>query len=192
VKRHQQLLSEAIDHDGAGQRALFRGDRETAEREFTEASELYRQSWEEAPPGSYGRLVGMLKAAVLAGGGERQASYVASALSVEGEGVLSPTASYARALAALITGDDEAARRASEQMRGGSDAFDRTADAIAALAAADRERYGAALMQIVRDFERRAEHLTGVAVADTALMLQRLATRRGVPVEVSSPVLPAS
>lgn len=190
MKRHQQLLSEAIEREGAAQRALFRGDREAAASEFTQASELYRQSWEEAPPGSYGRLVGMLKAGVLAGGGEREAAYVLSALPGHDQG--SPTAAYARALAALIAGDDEAARRASEEMRGGSDAFDRTADAIAALAAGDRERYGAALTQIVRDFERRAEHLTGVAVADTALMLQQLAARRGLAVELPSPVLPAS
>jgi hypothetical protein len=190
VKRHQELLTAAIERDGAGQRALFDGDEDGARAAFQEASELYRQSWEEAPPESYGRLVGMLKSAVLAGSATHEATYASRAL--EGQGENSPTASYARALAALIAGDDRSAAGASETMRGGSEAFDRTAEAIAALAARDRGRYAAALGQIVEDFERRTEHLTGVAVADTALMLQRLARGRGIPAPIQSPVLPAS
>ena len=43
----------------------------------------------------------------------------------------------------------------------------------------------------MRDFEERAEHLTGVAIADTALMLEVLGRRRGMVVAVESPVLPA-
>ena len=75
-------------------------------------------------------------------------------------------------------------------MRGGSEAFDRTADAIAALALGDRQRYATALERIVRDFEQRAEHLTGVAIADTAVALQQLAGSRGMVIELASPVLP--
>jgi hypothetical protein len=48
-----------------------------------------------------------------------------------------------------------------------------------------------ALAAIVRDFEERTEHLTGVAIADTALMLSELARRRGMAVAIESPVLPA-
>jgi hypothetical protein len=189
VKRHQQLLTQAIECDGAAQHALFEGNVDAAKSAFGEASGLYRQSWEAAPPGSYGRLVGMLKSAVLAGEGESQAAYVAEALA--GQDAASPTACYARALAALVSGDDDAAARSSRGMRGGSEAFDRTAEAISALAAGDSGRYAAALEQIVRDFEQRADHLTGVAVADTALMLQRLAARRGIEAALSSDVLPA-
>jgi hypothetical protein len=76
-------------------------------------------------------------------------------------------------------------------MRGDSVAFARAADAIDALAARDRERYAAALAAIVHDFEQRAEHVTGVAIADTALMLERLAARRGISARVASPLLPA-
>jgi len=189
VKRHQELLTAAIERDGAAQSALFTGDRQGATAAFSEAAELYRQSWKEAPPGSYGRLVGMLKSAVLAGGGEDQALYASNVLAGQRED--SPTASYARGLAALIIGDDETAARASQGMRGGSEAFDRTAEAIAALASGDRGRYAAALEEIVRDFEHRSEHLTGVAVADTALTLEALAARRGIAAELTSPVLPA-
>jgi hypothetical protein len=188
VKRHQELLTAAIERDGDGQLALFEGDSNSARAAFAEAAELYRQSWEQAPPGSYGRLVGMLKSAVLAGGGEPEAAYAIGALANRGEG--SVTASYARALACLISGDSEGAARASEGMRGGSDAFDRTARAVSALAAGDAQGYAAALRQIVDDFEQRTDHLTTVAIADTALVLQRLASRRGMGVALRSAVLP--
>jgi hypothetical protein len=125
---------------------------------------------------------------VLAGGGEAEAAYAIDALADQGED--SATASYARALASLISGEDEAAATASEGMRGGSDAFDRTARAVAALATGDNRGYAVALEQIVRDFEQRSEHLTEVAIADTALVLQRLASARGMAVELRSTVLP--
>jgi hypothetical protein len=43
---------------------------------------------------------------------------------------------------------------------------------------------------IVRDFEARTDHLTGVAIADTALVLERLAAPRGLAAGVESVVLP--
>ena len=190
MKRHQELLTAAIERDGEGQRALMAGEAALARAAFAQAAELYRGSWEAAPPGSYGRLVGMLKSAVLAGEGREAADYARSALGDGGTD--SPTAAYAQALAALIADDDQAADTWSGRMRGGSDAFDRTAEAIAALAESDRARYAAAVREIVRDFEQRAEHLTGVAIADTALVLERLAAERGRAAGVKSPVLPGS
>ncbi len=186
---HRELMAVAIERDGSAQRALLEGDPEGAREAFAEASVLYRRSWEQAPPRSYGRLVGMLKSGVLSGTGEEQAAY---ALAELGDGwQSSPVAAYARALAALITADDADALGASDRMRGGSEPFVRTADALAAIASADREAYGAALAAIVRDFEQRSDHLTGVPIADTALMLERLAARRGMTAGLRSPVLPA-
>lgn len=189
MKRHQELLTAAIEREADGQRALMQGDEGAAREAFAEAAELYRQSWKEAPPGSYGRLVGMLKTAVLAGGGEEQAIYVNDVLG--GTALDSATASYARALAALITGEDEAAVRASQGMRGASDAFDRTSEAIAALAAGESRRYAAAVEQVVRDFEQRTDHLTGVQIADTAVVLERLAAQRGLAASPRSAVMPS-
>ena len=81
MKRHRELLTAAIARDGDGQRALMAGDGQGACEAFLSAADLYRQSWEEAPPGSYGRLVGMLKATVLSGDDPRQAAgYVQRAL----------------------------------------------------------------------------------------------------------------
>jgi hypothetical protein len=192
VKRHQELLSAAIERDGEGQRALMAGELPAAREAFLSAAEQYRRSWEEAPPRSYGRLVGMLKAGVLSGEDPRSAAeYVRAALTEDPDAEGSPTASYALALAALVEGDDVEAARGAEVMRGGSEAFDRTAAAIGALAAGDRGEYADAVEQIVRDFEQRSSHLTGVAIADTALVLERLAAPRGMAAGVRSEVLPA-
>jgi hypothetical protein len=43
----------------------------------------------------------------------------------------------------------------------------------------------------VRDFEGRDAHLTGVPIADTALMLEALAAPRGMTARVDSPLMPA-
>ncbi|MBV8711413.1 MAG: hypothetical protein JOY56_06520 [Solirubrobacterales bacterium] len=188
-RKHQDLMTAAVQRDGDAQRALLAGDRDAARRAFADAAGLYRQSWEVAPRTAYGRLVGMLKSSTLAGGGSAEAEYVLAAL--PDADLQSATASYARALAALIMGLDEDAQVWAVRMSAGGDAFVRTAEAIAALAGHAGPRFEAALEGIVRDFERRAEHLTGVAIADTALMLEVLAARRGVAVAIESPVLPA-
>jgi hypothetical protein len=185
---HLDLLREAIATEGRGQSALLAGDATEARSELLEASGLYRASWELAPPASYGRLIGMLKAAVIAGGGRAEADYARAQLPAGAE---SPPASYALAIAALVQGDDAAATAAAAGMRSGSPAFGRAADAIAALAARDADRYAAAVGEIVADFEAREEYLTGVPIADTALMLERLAEQRGLACEPASALLPA-
>lgn len=183
-------MTEAVKRDGEAQQALLAGDHDGARAAFADAAELYRESWEVAPPSAYGRLVGMLKSAVLAGAGAvSEARYVQAALAeADAESV---TASYARALAALILGDDRDAALWAGRMGAGGDAFARTGEAIGALAVGDSGRFADALRAIVRDFEARTEHLTGVAIADTALMLSQLAARRGMAVAMQSPVLPA-
>jgi len=184
-------MTAAVQHDAEGQRALMAGDRDGARSAFATASDLYRQSWVEAPASAYGRLVGMLKSAVLAGDGVPEACFARAELGDRDPA--SATASYAQALAALILGSESDADAAlwAERMGAGNEAFVRTAGAIAALAAHDAEGYAAALDAIVRDFERRTDHLTGVAIADTALVLSVLGARRGMAAEIDSPVLPA-
>jgi hypothetical protein len=181
-------MAAAIALEGKAQRAALAGDWPASRGAFREAADRYRASWEASPPASYGRLVGMLKAAILAGDGRDEARYVQRALG-EGDPESAPAA-YALAVAALVTGDDEAAVRWSARMRGGSEPFDRAAAAIAALANSDEQAYRAAVEAIVEDFAGRAEHLTGVAFADTAMMLEQLAEPRGVRARIESPVLP--
>jgi hypothetical protein len=107
-----------------------------------------------------------------------------------GPGDDSPPAQWALALAALAAGDDAAALRAADGMRAGSPAFNRAAAAIDALASRDRAGFARAIESIVADFETRDDHLTGVPIADTALVLDRLAEPHGLAVHRESPLLP--
>jgi hypothetical protein len=184
---HQKLLNRALAAEAEAHRLLMDGRSAEATPVLRGAASLYRLSWEAAPPRAYGRLIGMLKAAVLYGGEQEAAEYVRDQI---GEAADSAPASYGLALAALAAGDDEDARRAAEKMRSGSEAFARTAEAIEALAGGDRARYEEALRAIIADFEARDQHLTGVAIADTALVLERLAEPRGLAVRPRSPLLP--
>lgn len=184
---HKELLEEALRFEAEGHRALLAGDDVAARDELRAASDRYRASWEAAPPDAFGRLAGMLKAAVLAGEAETAAQYVHSTI---GDEPSSPTSAYAVAVAALVHGDDPLAERLAGLMRGGSEAFDRTAAAIVALAQRDEDAYRSALEAIVEDFSGREAHLTGVPIADTAAMLERLARARGIVSEVRSPLLP--
>jgi uncharacterized protein len=176
-------MREAIAADGEAHRALLAG--EDARGPLRHAAERYRSSWAAAPPRSYGRLVGYAKASILAG--DDPVGFVTEQLGPQDD---SPPACWARALAALAAGADEEALRAADGMRAGSRAFGRAADAVAALARRDRATYTTAIDAIVADFEAREEHLTGVPIADTALVLDRLAERRGLAAHRESPLLP--
>jgi glycerate kinase len=183
----QAALAEAIALEADGQRRLLAGDAAGGARAMAAAADRYRVSWERAGPRSFGRLIGMLKAALIAGDATDAARYAREQL--EG-GADSPPSWYALALAAAALNDDDALARAAEEMRAGGDAFTRTADALAALARRDTAAYADALRAIVADFEARDAHLTGVAFADTALMLERLAQARGLAARPPSPLLP--
>jgi hypothetical protein len=184
---HLDLLLDALRLEAEGHRLLLAGDAESAHAPLWEAAGRYRASWEVAPPASYGRLVGMLKAAILAGGGADEARYALDALEGAPD---TPTASYARAIAATVLGDERAALAATEAMRAGSPAFGRAADALRALAQRDGDAYARAVGAIVTDFEGREEHLTGVAIADTALMMERLAEPLGLALHPRSALMP--
>src|SRR5262249_46648475 len=140
----QAWLTEALGAEGDAQRLLLAGD-PGAPKRLGEVAELYRRSWETAPPGSSGRLVGLLKAATLAGDPAARARDAREAL---GGGCDSAASCYALALAALAEGDDREAARAAAGMRGDTEAFARTADAIAALADGDADAYASALAAI--------------------------------------------
>lgn len=190
VEPHQHAMAEAIEAEARAYDALLEG--RDAVPLLQRAETMWSFSLNLAPPRSFGRAVGMVKAAVLHGEAFDAAAEVRGELEEfdEVEDIDSPTAAYALAIAALVLGADEEAGRLAEKMRGGSDAFDRAADAIEGLATRDEARYAAALRAIVADFEQREHHLTGVAFADTALMLEKLAEPRGMAVHPESPVLP--
>jgi hypothetical protein len=181
-------MTAAIASEQLAHTAASAGDPVAARTAFHEAAAIYRASWEAAGPTSFGRLVGMLKAAILAGDGLDEARYVEETLA--NADARSPTAAYAQAIAALVLAEDRRAAEWAELMRSASPAFVRTATAITALAGADAAAYGAALGEIVDDFAGRDAHLTGVPIADTALMLEVLAGPRGLEVGLDGPLLP--
>ncbi|MEA2193524.1 MAG: hypothetical protein QOI73_3645 [Solirubrobacteraceae bacterium] len=188
---HRELMMAAIATEGEAHAALLAGEHDAARASYARAVEQYRASWRLAPPKSYGRLVGLLKAAVLGGQAQAAATEVRGMLDGDADAEGSPVASYVLAVAALIDGDeDEVALRAS-RMQPRGEAFERTATALKALAARDGDAYEAALTSIEADFAARDEHLTGVAIADTAVMLELLAAERGMAVRPSSPLMPA-
>src|SRR3954453_21603145 len=130
---HRDALMEAIRVEGEGHRGRLAGDPAPAAEGFRPAAAASRRSWELAPPRSFGRLIGMLKALVIAGDDASvAAAYVREQV---GEADASPPAWYALAIAALVEGDDAVARRAADGMRSATvEPFLRTADAIDALA----------------------------------------------------------
>lgn len=188
---HRELMIAAIETEGEAHAALLAGDHDAARAAYARAAGQYRASWALAPPKSYGRLVGLLKAAVLAGQAAPAAAEVRAALDGDEAAEGSPVASYVLAVAAVIAGDDGEVAVLAARMQPRGEAFERTATALLALAAHDGAAYAAALAAIEADFAAREDHLTGVPIADTAVMLELLAGERGMAARPSSPLVPA-
>ena len=64
------------------------------------------------------------------------------------------------------------------------------ADALAFIAAEDVVGYTVAVEAVLESFETRDAYLEDVPVADTVLVLQALAARRGMAAELESTLLP--
>ena len=150
---------------------------------YVRARDAYLASHAETGPQSWGRLIGALKMAVLAGDG---AERVAAEATTETAGADGPSAAYARALAAAMLGESPD----TSAMEAAGEAFARTGRALRALGSGDAVAYRAALGEIVDDFTVREQHLSGVRVADTAMVLERLAEARGMAVHPASDLVP--
>jgi hypothetical protein len=176
---------------GAGLSLLMDGRIDEASEWLHRAAERYRESMTEAPPGSWGRPIGAMKALVLAGdwaGAEDAARWALELGAAEAE---SPIGRYAGSLALLVLGRDAEARPVAGTIRERDDFPRDVADALATLAASDRPGYILAVESVLKSFETREEYLEDIAVADTVLVLQALAARRELTAEVSSPLLPS-
>src|SRR4051794_10124574 len=182
VDEHRALQVEALNAEGEAQRALMSG--EDARAEFTRAAGLYRASWDAAPPDAWGRLVGYVKAAVLANDAGEAARFTLTTVGAE---PTSPTAASAAALALLVTEQDGSVPAAAALMRTGGGGFVAAADAVEGLARRDDDAYETALQAIVTDFEGRERFVAKVPIADTAVVLERLADDRGMAVRPTSP-----
>ena len=190
--RQRQLVRIANAACGAGLASLMARREEGAREWFRCAAERYRESYDNAPPESFGRLIAVVKMAVLADGPAAAASEARWALDQVPGDSESPIGRYAACLALLVLGRDEDARPLAETLRAGpSHRFPAgVADALAGLATRDAALYAGGLADTVRSFESREEHLENIPVADTVLVLERLATERGLARRPSSIVLP--
>lgn len=189
--RQRQLTRMGNAAWGAGLAALMAGDRSLASEWLGRAVERYHESLESAPPGSWGRYIACMKARVLLSdwaAAEDEARHTLEAGAAESE---SPIGRYAAALAHLVLGQDDEARRLADEIRTHDDFPAPVGDALAMLAAGtDRIGYIEAVETVLESFEQRDEHLEDVPVADTVVVLQALAERRDLAAELDSALLP--
>ena len=174
----------------AGLCLLMDGRRDESSEWLRRAAERYRESWQDAPPDSWGRPIAAMKSLLLAGGDATAAAEWA--LGAGAAEASSPIGRYAGTLALLVLRRDVEARVLAASLLERDDFPRDVAAALATVAAADRAGYLAAVADVLESFEMRTEFLEDVAVADTVLVLQVLAAQRGVAVDLpTSPRLPA-
>jgi hypothetical protein len=190
--RQRQLTRIGNAAAAAGLALLMAGSTQEAREWFAKAVERYRESYEHAPPGSWGRPIGILKAHILAGdwdGAEADARWTLEQRAEEAE---SPIGRYAACLALLVLVRDEEARVLADGLRTHADFPAPVGDALAMIAAQDPVGYVEAAEAVLESFETRDEYLEDLPVADTVMVLQALAARRGMAAELSSPLLPSA
>jgi hypothetical protein len=187
-QRQRQLTRMGNAAGAAGLSSLMQGG-DGAEW-FARAAERYRESWEHAPPGSWGRPIGAIKSRILAGDWEGAAEDARWAIEVGAAESESPIGRYAAALAFGVLGEWSDMRVAADYARTHEAFPNEVADALAYVAAEDVMGYVEAVETVLESFETRDEYLEDVPVADTVIVLQALADRRGMAVELESKLLP--
>lgn len=166
----------------AGLCLLMAGRYDKAAEWLRRAAERYRESWEGAPPDSWGRPIAAMKALLLAG--EDASAAAQWALDAGAARADSPIGRYAATLAYLVLGRDVEARMLAETLVECDDFPHDVADALLMIAGLDRLEYDVAVENVLDSFERREEFLEDARVADTVLVLQTLAAARGLDVEL--------
>ena len=190
--RQRQLTRMGNAAAGVGLARLMVGDTEEGREWFARAVERYRESYELAPPGSWGRPIAILKARILSGdwdGAESDARWTLEQGAGEAE---SPIGRYAATLALLVLGRDQEARALADGLRTRDDFPPPVADALAYIAAQDPLGYSNAIEAVLQSFETREDYLEDLPAADTVVVLQAFAARRDMAAELSSPLLPRS
>ena len=184
--RQRQLTRLGNAAGGAGLALVMDGRADEASEWLHRAADRYRGSMAEAPPGSWGRPIGAMKALVLAAdwpGAEEAARWALELGVADAE---SPIGLYAASLALLILGRDGEL----QPLQARDDFPGDVADALAALAVGDGAMYATAIESVLESFETRDEYLEDIPVADTVLVLQAISERRSLAAELASPLLP--
>jgi hypothetical protein len=187
-ERQRQLTRMGNAAWGAGLCLLMQGA--DARGWLARAAERWTESYADAPPGSWGRPIGAIKALILAddwAGAEGASRWALAEGAGEAE---SPIGRYAAALACSVLGDWEHARIHADAIRIREDFPHDVGDALAMTAAEDVVGYVEAIESVLESFETREEYLEHVPVADTVLVLQALAARRSMAAKLESPLLP--
>jgi hypothetical protein len=190
-ERQRQLTRMGNAAWAAGLSLLMAGRAEESREWLLRSAETYRRSWEDAPPGSWGRPIGAMKSRLIAGDREGTGEDARWTLDAGAELSESPIGRYAAALALLVLGEDARAGELAATLRGRDDFPPAVADSLAALAAGDAGAYEPAIRALLADFEGRDEYLEDTPVADTVLALQVLARARSLEVALSSSLLPS-
>lgn len=178
---------------GAGLCALMQGDAAGAGEWLARAADRYRESYADAPPGSWGRLIGTMKSHILAGDWPAAEQAARWALDEGAARAESAIGLYAAALALLTLSDWDDARVPADEIRSRDGFPADVGDALAAIAADDPVAYVESIESVLTSFETREEYLEDIAVADTVVVLQALAARRGLPpADLASDLLPDS
>ena len=188
--RQRQLTRMGNAAGGAGLARLMDGNTKDARDWFARAVARYHESYELAPPGSWGRPIAILKARILAGdwdGAEADARWTLEEGAAEAQ---SPIGRYAATLALLVLGRDQEARVLADGLRTHDDFPAPVGDALAFIAAQDPVAYVEAIEAVLESFEAREDYLEDIPAADTVLVLQALAARSELAAELSSPLLP--
>jgi hypothetical protein len=188
--RQKQLTRIGNAAAGAGLALLMQGRGDDASEWLHRAAEQYRTSMADAPPESWGRPIGAMKALVIAGDWAAAEEAARWALELGAAASASPIGRYAATLAHLILGEDEEARPLAGSLRERDDFPSDVADALATIAAEDRLGYVYAVESVLESFATRDEYLEDIPVADTVIVLQALAKKRGIAAELSSSMLP--
>ena len=186
--RQRQLTRMGNAAGAAGLAALMAG-RDGGEW-LARAAERYRESWEHAPLGSWGRPIGAIKARILAGDWEGATADARWALDAGAGEAESPIGRYAAALAYGVLGEWDDMRLHADYARTHEAFPNEVADALAFIAAEDVVGYIVAVEDVLESFETRDEYLEDIPAADTVLVLQALAGKRGMAAELESELLP--
>jgi hypothetical protein len=187
--RQKQLVRIAMAASGAGLARLMQGRGAEAAGWLSRSAERYRESYEHAPPGSWGRLIGALKSRMLAGdwaGAADDARWVLEQRPTDSE---SPIGAYAAVLALLVLAEDEDAAVKVEGLVA-PEFPEPVAAALQGLAAHELDAYTDGVKRVLEAFEKREEYLEDIPVADTVIVLEALAARRGLAAGLRSPLLP--
>lgn len=190
--RQKQLVRMAMAAGAVGLAHLMQAHADAAREWLGRSAECYRESWDGAPPESWGRLIGAVKARVLAGEMRAAVEDATWALAQRPSESASPIGRYAATLALLVLGSDEEAVRIAAGLEAEPEkAFPpATAAALGALARREAARYEEAVGAVLGSFESRPAYLEDVPVADTVLVLEALAERRGIAARPESGLLP--